>query len=270
MSSTNPPLDADGIQRPVEVGDLETVTLPPERGAAPFTRTSARQRLLSFLEAFICSGFPTQVLVTIALAFAGVTMFATDGRLSLRYVVLLSLVDTVIVVGLIVVFLRGRGEAPGSVMFDARRPVREASLGVLLLPGSFVLIVAVAQAIERFAPWLKNPQGNPLVDLLRGPVETAVFAGVAMIAGGLREEMQRAFILHRFEQHLGGAAAGIIVFSAVFGLGHLPQGHDAAILTGLLGAFWGLVYLWRRSILAPAVCHALFNLVEVVSHGSQA
>ena len=56
---------------------------------------------MSFLEAFICSGFPTQVLVTIALAFAGVTMFATGGDLSLRYVVLLSLIDTVIVVALI-------------------------------------------------------------------------------------------------------------------------------------------------------------------------
>jgi membrane protease YdiL (CAAX protease family) len=33
---------------------------------------------------------------------------------------------------------------------------------------------------------------------------------------------------------------------------------------------WGLVYLWRRSILAPAVCHATFNLIEVAYHGLQA
>ena len=57
-----------------------------------------------------------------------------------------------------------------------------------------------------------------------------------MVAGGLREEVQRAFILHRFERHLGGAAIGLVVFSVAFGLGHLVQGRDAAVITGLLGA----------------------------------
>ena len=75
--------------------------------------------------------------------------------------------------------------------------------------------------------------------------------------------MQRAFILRRFEQHLGGAVTGLIVFSVAFGLGHLVQGRDAAIVTGLLGAFWGIVYLRRRSVVAPIVCHAGFNLIEV-------
>jgi membrane protease YdiL (CAAX protease family) len=87
---------------------------------------------------------------------------------------------------------------------------------------------------------------------------------VAVVAGGLREEVQRAFILHRFEQYLGGAMVGLVVFSVAFGLGHLIQGQDAAIATGLLGAFWGIVYLKRRSIVAPVICHALFNLTEVV------
>lgn len=74
-------------------------------------------------------------------------------------------------------------------------------------------------------------------------------------------------MLHRFEQHLGGATVGLVLFSTAFGLGHALQGWEASILTGLLGAFWGGVYLWRRSIVAPAVCHAAFNLVEVITHG---
>ena len=35
------------------------------------------------------------------------------------------------------------------------------------------------------------------------------FAAVTVVAGGLREEVQRAFILHRFDRHLGGAARGV-------------------------------------------------------------
>ena len=57
-----------------------------------------------------------------------------------------------------------------------------------------------------------------------------------MIAGGVREEVQRGFILHRFEQYLGGGARwASSCYSVLFGLGHLEQGWDAAIATGVLG-----------------------------------
>jgi membrane protease YdiL (CAAX protease family) len=71
-------------------------------------------------------------------------------------------------------------------------------------------------------------------------------------------------VLRRFEQYLGGGAVGLLVFSAIFGLGHLEQGYDVALATGMLGAFWGSVFLRRRSILGPMVGHAGFNLAQVV------
>ena len=67
----------------------------------------------------------------------------------------------------------------------------------------------------------------------------------------------------RFGQWLGGGGVGVLITSAAFGGGHLLQGKDAAIATGLLGAFWGVVYLRRRSAVAPMVSHAGFNLLQV-------
>ena len=58
---------------------------------------------------------------------------------------------------------------------------------------------------------------------------------------------------------------GVAVTSAAFGAGHLLQGVDAALATGLLGAFWGVVYLRRRSALAPMVSHAGFDLVQIAA-----
>lgn len=87
---------------------------------------------------------------------------------------------------------------------------------------------------------------------------------IAILAGGVREELQRAFLLRRFEQHLGGPAIGVLVLSTAFGLGHIPQGWDAVIATGLLGVFWAVVYLRRRSSIAPMVSHAGFNSLEVL------
>ena len=67
-----------------------------------------------------------------------------------------------------------------------------------------------------------------------------------MVAGGIREEMQRAFLLHRFRTDLGGAAIGLLLTSAAFGIGHLVQGWDAVLVTAALGAFWGALSLVTR------------------------
>jgi uncharacterized protein len=96
--------------------------------------------------------------------------------------------------------------------------------------------------------------------------DALIFAAVVMIAGGVREEIQRGFIVHRFGQYLGGAGWGIAVFSVFFGLGHIEQGIDAMIATGLLGVGWGLLYVARRSVIAPMVSHAGFNLAQIVKY----
>ena len=56
----------------------------------------------------------------------------------------------------------------------------------------------------------------------------------------------------------------MVVLSVAFGLGHALQGWDAAIATGTLGAFWAIVYLRRRSSIAPIISHAGFNSIEVL------
>ena len=38
------------------------------------------------------------------------------------------------------------------------------------------------------------------------------------------------------------------------------------IATGLLGAVWGCLYLARRSIVAPMVSHAGFNLAQLMNY----
>jgi uncharacterized protein len=122
----------------------------------------------------------------------------------------------------------------------------------------------VLTAVQWFAPWLHTVARNPLQDLIGSTGQTAVFALVVVIAGGIREEVQRAFLLHRFDVWLGGATVGLVVTSIAFGAGHFDlQGADAAITTALLGACWGIVYLRRRSALAPIVSHAGFDLLEI-------
>ena len=135
---------------------------------------------------------------------------------------------------------------------------------IALLPLVFLIAIVVLAIIITIAPQLHNVPKNPMEDLMRNPRDAAVFGVVVMIAGGLREEIQRGFILHRFGQYLGGGVVGVVVHSTMFGLGHFEQGWDATIAVGTLGAIWGTIYLMRRSIIAPMVSHAAFNLAQLV------
>ena len=244
---------------------------PQPSGPAPASLSSAvhptpalTARATALLEVIVCSGFPTQIVLQITFALAGVVPTGADGRLDLWYVVALQLTDAVLLTTLIAVFLHARGEGLREVSLGTRPVSREALAGVPMIFGAFAVALGVLVAVQTFAPWLHNVAHNPLQDLISRPADAAVFAVVVVVAGGLREEIQRAFLLRRFERWLGGPGVGLVVTSAAFGAGHAMQGIDAAIATGLLGAFWGLVYLRRRSIAAPVVSHAGFNLLQLV------
>jgi membrane protease YdiL (CAAX protease family) len=258
MPSTRPPgAAAEADAAAVTGGPAE----PPVAEADPRARRA--DRVTSLIEVVFCSGVPSQLLLAVTLQAAGWRPFSADGQLSLGYITALSLADTLIIVSLAVVFLASRGETPRVVLLGTRPMGREALVGLALLPPIVVGVGALGLALRTIAPWLHNVPDNPLAALMRDPVSLAVFAVVVVLAGGLREEAQRAFILHRFRQHLGGPRVGLWVTSVAFGLGHLLQGYDAAILTAVLGFIWGAVFLRRGSLLAPVVSHAAFNLVEV-------
>jgi len=210
----------------------------------------------------LCSGIPSQLALASIFALAGFTPIAA-GQLSLSYVTTLLLLDAALLIALIVWFLRRHGERPLDVFLGSRPVKPEVVLGIPMTAFVFVLAVVVLSAARLLAPSLRNADGNPLEQLLQTPTQALVLVVVATISGGLREEIQRAFILHRFEQHLGGAYVGLLLYSLVFGLGHSLQGWDAVIATSMLGAFWGAVYIVRRSIIAPVVSHSGFNTAEI-------
>ena len=220
--------------------------------------------IVAIAEVLLCSSVPTQLLIGALLSLAGWLPIDETGQLSLAFVLVLSVADTLLLIGLMVALTRAHGERVADLWLGHRRVTPEALYGARLIPVVFLVVVVVLSVLRIAAPWLHDVPTNPLEQLAGTPGQAAVLAVVAVLAGGVREEMQRAFLLRRFEQHLGGAGVGVVILSIGFGLGHIVQGWDAVIATGLLGAFWAVLYLRRRSIVAPLVSHAGFNAVEVL------
>lgn len=240
----------------------DAVGTPDQPLDAPVPGRAPAARALSLLEVMICSGFPTQLLIGGLLVTLGAGVTGATA-LPFGFVVAVSVLDTAAILALVTLFLRMRGERPAVVLLGRGPLGPEIRRGLLYVPVVFAVVLGLGTAMQALAPWLHNVPRNPLQAMLTSPWRVAVFAVVVVLAGGVREEVQRAFILHRFDQDLGGARVGVVLFSVLFGLGHLTQGYDAGLITGTLGLLWGLMYLRRRSMVAPAVSHSLFNLIEI-------
>jgi membrane protease YdiL (CAAX protease family) len=232
----------------------------PASGKAPPAFVA---RLVALIEVLICSDYPTQLALSATLTAFGHGPFSAPGQLRVWYVVALSLTDSAALVALVFIFLYAHGERPADVLNGRRRVVTEILVGLPMTLVALGIGIAVLATIQWLAPSLHTVEHNPLQQLLDSPRHILLFACVVVIAGGVREEVQRAFLLHRFEEWLGGGNVGVVVTSVAFGAGHLLQGVDAAIATGLLGAFWGVGYLRRRSMIAPMVSHAGFDLLQI-------
>lgn len=242
-------------------GDTSTADLPAPRAAE--LRPTLTDRFVGLLEVLLCSDYPTQFVVASTLLALGLNATRPDGSLDTTFVVVLSLADTGLLILVMGFFLLAHGDRPRDLFLGSRPLSGELRAGLALIFPTFVIAVISMTTLRLLWPQLHSVERNPLQDVIRSGADAGLFAVVVVVAGGVREELQRAFLMNRFERWLGGGGVGVVVASAAFGAGHLMQGVDAAITTGVLGIFWAIVYLRRRSVVAPVVSHSGFNLLQL-------
>jgi membrane protease YdiL (CAAX protease family) len=219
------------------------------------------------LQVLLVCGIPTGAVVSMAIIL-GTNMPVFEGEaykdFTLEFFAMMSLLDTALIALLIRVFLLLSGETSRDVFLGVKPVGREIVRGLLLVPLMVAGVAGLSALLRWIAPWTHTVAVNPFERFMHHPIDATVFIIVVVLAGGVREELQRAFILHRFEQRLGGLRLGLVLYTATFGLLHLMQGVDAAIVVAMLGLTWGLMYIRRRSAVAGIVSHAGFDAVQVL------
>src|SRR5687768_4970978 len=103
------------------------------------TPTLPNRRAVAIGEILLCSSVPTQVLIGTVLRAGGLSPIEPNGQLSLPFVLVLSIVDTALLIALMVMLTRSHGQSVRGLWLD-NRPVRGEILhGLMLVPLVFVM-----------------------------------------------------------------------------------------------------------------------------------
>jgi uncharacterized protein len=166
-------------------------------------------------------------------------------------------------VSLILFFLWRNGENVERIGWSFRPAVREAALGAAL----FIPFVFGAALLEwgLLSLGLSRP-ATPTPSFLaaRGSAEFLLAAVLVAVVAVTEETIFRGYLLLRFQTLLRSPALAVLLSSVIFSLGHGYEGSAGLVTVGVMGAVFAVIYLWRRSLVAPIVMHFLQDFLSIV------
>lgn len=163
------------------------------------------------------------------------------------------------------IWLGGRCEGATSVrdLIGGRwNSIRSVLLDVAVAAGFWLVWSGVAIAMGYLVqPLPAEPAAflNP-----RGPVEVALWVAMSITAGFCEELVYRGYLQRQVVSLTGSASLGIIAQAAIFGVGHWYQGGRKVIIIVVLGALFGVLAHWRKSLRPGMLSHAWEDMLNVI------
>ena len=112
---------------------------------------------------------------------------------------------------------------------------------------------------------LSNPSKPlPLSSATISPLEILIAFVLVVVVAWSEETIFRGYLILRFKTITESPLAAVVLSAFVFSLGHGYEGSAGVITVGFMGVVFGLVYLWRKSLIAPMVIHFLQDFCTIL------
>jgi membrane protease YdiL (CAAX protease family) len=139
---------------------------------------------------------------------------------------------------------------------------KEIMIGVVLYPPIFYLMGYLDILFRSLG--LKAPP--PLPSLMVGSGIFEIVLGVVMvtIVAFSEETIFRGYLYRRFTYITEKPVVAVTLSTFVFSIGHGYEGTLGLASVTVMGFILSFIYLWRRSLVAPAVVHFIQDFLGVV------
>ncbi len=144
--------------------------------------------------------------------------------------------------------------------FDHLR--QDVALGLIL----FVPVVFAGNMLAALLhqAGLSAPAKQPSFLAISGVTQLVLGIIIVTVVAVVEETVFRGYLMLRFKVVTGRTSAAVILSSLVFSLGHGYEGMAGVISVFVLGVIFALVYVWRKSVVAPIVMHFLTDFTSIV------
>lgn len=174
-------------------------------------------------------------------------------------------------VTLVCFFLWHNGERFSRIGWIPKGYVMEIILGLLC----FLLMAYLMSFVAQWLQWLGLPFSKAHIPSFLEPAGESqyIMATILIIIVAISEEtIFRGYLILRFKSVTGSTTAALTISTIIFSLGHGYEGGvGSVIIVGCMGVVFALVYLWRKSLVAPIVMHFMQDftvmvLLPILSH----
>jgi membrane protease YdiL (CAAX protease family) len=168
----------------------------------------------------------------------------------------------VALVALILYLLWRNGESFRTIGWTLRNFWLEAGLGLVLFVPVF-FATSYLDSLLQAAGLSGPPSPQPASLTASGPAQYILAFVLVVIVAVAEETMFRGYLILRFRAFSGMGVAAILS-AFVFSLGHGYEGTSGVITVGVMGLIFAIVYLWRKSLVAPMVMHFSQDFIGIV------
>lgn len=165
-------------------------------------------------------------------------------------------------VALILFFLWRAGATPRALGWTSRHVGRDIAIGAAL----FVPLYFGARWLEKLLLSLGFTAASTPTSLVppRGVADLFLAFALVVVVAISEETIFRGYLLLRFRPLVRSTVLALLIASGIFALGHGYEGSAGVLTVGTTGAVFGAVFLWRRSLVAPATMHFLLDAIAII------
>jgi len=132
----------------------------------------------------------------------------------------------------------------------------------LFVPFLFVIgaVVQLLNALGLSAP----SEPGPSFFRVGGRWELALAVLLVVVVAVSEETIFRGYLTSRLQTATRSTTAAVLLSATIFALGHGYEGPLGVVTVGVMGLIFNLIYLWRKSLVAPIVLHFLQDFLAIV------
>jgi uncharacterized protein len=186
-----------------------------------------------------------------------------QGNISFTLTAFATILRDLSLLSLILFFLWRNKESILHIGWTLRDVRRNIVLGIVLFVPMFFGAATIEQILREIG---FSVQSTPLpsLDPSGSTMEMLVALVLVSIVALTEETIFRGYLMLRFKAVIGSSFWSVLLSAFIFSLGHGYEGTAGVITVGAMGLVLSLVYIWRKSLVAPITMHFLQDFVGIV------